>query len=435
MSDAPQLVSKLNRQVLKFADLSWVKSLSVPGFRMAAAFLQFLATVWIARTLGEERAGDFFFWSAILMSFGHVATFGLDGLALQQVPRLDRDRAAHAHFLGIIRVIAISVSVLVGILLVGYAMLAQKEISRSLLWYCMIPIGVGGMAMCRINGESMKGGGYPLLAILYRQFVAGLLFLIAIVVFGKNLTAENALICYSVAFFVIGFLAPFGPGFAKLGGQFQIPVLKEVAEKLRAGLPIFSSTVFMAFTYVIPLAVLERTYPAESVSFLTTAYRLFMLFDLMAAAIHSIAMPKLSRSAHAKDWKLTTEIYRGSIANGLKVLGVPLLLVIIFATLVMSLFGPGFTAGAPILQTFLAFTVVSLVLGPANELVLMMGHTRRMAMFSLTRTIVTVLLSFVLIPVFGPMGMAFSVGVGLLLQKGFCLGHFFRKSRIEGNAT
>tara|TARA_R110002096_G_scaffold16106_14_gene55048 strand:+ start:11458 stop:12666 length:1209 start_codon:yes stop_codon:yes gene_type:complete len=402
---------------------------------MAAAFLQFLATVWIARTLGEERSGDFFFWSAILMSFGHVATFGLDGLALQQVPRLDGNRVAHAHFLGVVRTIAITFSAFVGAVLIGYALLAQKEISRSLLWYCMLPIGIGGMAMCRVNGESMKGGGYPLLAILYRQFVAGFIFLLAIVVLGKGLTAGNALVCYSVAFFVTGFLAPFGPGFSKLGLPFHIPEAKEVVEKLRAGVPIFSSTIFTALTYVIPLAVLESMFPAESVSFLTTAYRLFMLFDLLAAAIHSVAMPRLSRSGHAKDWALTAQIYRGSIVNGLKVLGVPLVLVLLFASPVMRLFGPGFAEAAPILQTFLAFTVVSLVLGPANELVLMMGHTKRMAMFSMVRTVTTILLSFAFIPVFGPLGMALAVGVGLLLQKGLCLGHFFRNSRNSGNAA
>ncbi len=428
MTEDLSQAAKLNGRLTRLFNVRLVRTASVPALRMAAAFLQFIATVWIGRTLEAEKSGDFFFWSGILMTLGQAAAFGLDGLALQQVPRLHEDSRALSRFLGPIRVIAMLFSALLGLGCIGYALIAQGDISRSVPWYLMLPLCMAGIALCRINGETMKGMGHPMLAIMYRQFIAGAIFLLALLAMGGGLTSETAMFGYAAAFAITGFLGPGGPGFKGLAPHFSLPAVSQAARELKRGFPIFISAAFVAANYIIPLAILERYHNSESVAFLTTAYRLFMLFDLLALAIHSIAMPQLSRAGHAKDWALTAKVYRNSIKNGLLVLGIPLLGSIVAAAPIMSMFGDSFVPAAPVLRAFLVFGAVSLLMGPANELVLMMGHTGRMATFAMARMAATVLLSLYFVPHHGAIGMAIAVGIGILLQKGLCLWHFRRHS-------
>ena len=417
----PKVIDPLHR----LCNLEFVKTASVPALRMGAAFLQFVATVWIARVLGEQKAGDFFFWSAILMSLGQAATFGLDGLTLQQVPRHDSSEAI-AKFLAPIRLLVVAFSFLLGIGLIGYGFFVQRDVQRTVFWFSLLPFCLAGIALCRINGEAMKGMAFPRYAIMYRQFFAGLLFLIGLAAMGKSLNSENALLCYSIAFGIVGFAGPWGPRFCKLVPRYSIPTAQEASRELKRGFPIFISAVFITLNYVIPLAILERLHSSESVSFLTTTYRIFMIFDLLALAVHSIVMPQLSRAGHESNWSLVGQIYRSTIRSSLIILGVPLIVSLAGAQWVMAIFGPGFVEAAPILQVFFIFSAVSLCMGPANELVLMMGDTGKMAAFSIARMFTTIVLSLALIPTLGAVGMAIAVGVGLIVQKGLCLWHFYR---------
>ena len=116
-----------------------------PGLRLSGAFLQFAATVFIARMLGDEASGEYFFWAAVLMSSGRVATFGMDKLSLQQVPRLvGGNERALSLFLANVRGIAVGLSLIIGLLLALYALLVQPDISRPYVWYFMLPASIEG---------------------------------------------------------------------------------------------------------------------------------------------------------------------------------------------------------------------------------------------------------------------------------------------------
>jgi O-antigen/teichoic acid export membrane protein len=400
-----------------------------PAFRLAAAFLQFIATLWLARNLGEIRAGDIFFWTAVLMSFGRVANMGLDELALQQVPRISDDEENLSRHLGNTRSIVIASSLAVGLLLIVYAVFVQHDVRRSAWWYAMLPIGILGVAICRINGETMKGLGHPLLAILYRQFLAGSAFLLSLVLLGARLTADLALGCFAAAFALAGFLALWGPGLRRAAQPIQRPSGGEASQLMKRGAPLFASSVFIAFTFVIPLAILERSQPPSEVSFLTTSYRIFMLFELLALAVHSIVMPRLSRAAHTEDWKLTAKIYRRTIVNGIGIMAIPLVLVALAASPLMALFGQAFREAVPLLRVFLAFSAISLLMGPAAQVVLMVGHTKHLAVFAVVRLLASSLIALFWVGEHGALAVVVAIGVGIVLQKMLCLWHFRRQNK------
>lgn len=392
-----------------------------PALRLSSAFLQFVATVLIARTLGESQSGIFFFWSAIVMSLGQVATFGLDKIALRQVPRLEDNSSSLNDFVSSIRSIGFVLAFSIGLILVGYAVWTHDDSAISPWWYALLPICLVGVSFCRLNGEILKGLSRPLLSIVYRHSLATSLFLILLFTFRIQLTPYLALLALTIAFFSAGTAAQASIGFRSLRGGLRTVGFGQIRSRLHEGWPLCTSAIFTSFFSIIPLAILERLHPTESVSFFTTSYRMFVLFELLSLAVHSISMPRLSRACHAKDWGRTQQIYTNTVKRGLLLIGVPMLGAIMFAGPVMSLFGEGFIAAKPILQVLLGLGLMSLALGPAEDLLLMAGKTRKLVILTFLKMCISILAAAILVPFYGPVGMAFALGGGVVIHKALCL--------------
>ncbi|MEM9283438.1 MAG: lipopolysaccharide biosynthesis protein, partial [Verrucomicrobiota bacterium] len=340
------------------------------GLRFGGAFLQLLVTVLIARFLGVKEAGIYFFWVALFSEAGQIATFGLDRLAVQQLPRLERTAESISEFLAPLRVTALTIAAGLALVLCFYAVLSGGPEARPTWWFPMVFLAVAGVTMCFINAESMTGLSHPVLAILYKHTVPTVFILVTLALTGPRLTADIAMLAYAAAFFLVGFGAMLGPGFRGLGEVLRVPTKQQWKDFLRLGSPIFLNTLFCSLSFVIPLAVLEWTRTSDEVALLTTSFRIILLFGVLATAIYSLQMPDLSRAAHARDVPEVFRIFRSAAWRGVLILGVPLIISFVFASPVMAIFGEGFEAGAVGLQIMMAFGFGALFLGPALQLLL-----------------------------------------------------------------
>ncbi|MDF1826289.1 MAG: lipopolysaccharide biosynthesis protein [Verrucomicrobiales bacterium] len=387
------------------------------GLRLAGAFLQLLSTILITRTLGVEDSGMYFFWIAVMLEIGQVATFGLDRLALQQVPRIDQTEGRLIRFLAPLRASALALALVLSSALCAYALFVQVDADRSPFWYLIPFICVSGVVMSMINSETLAGLGRPVLAIVCRHTVLNLVLIISILSFGDRLTTDLALTAYAVAFFVSGFGAFLIPVFRGMGRPLSLPDAFQFREHLKQGSPLFIGSLFASLSFIVPLAVLERSHASEQIALVTTGFRLFVLIDVLVKAVHSLVMPEMSRAAHVVDGSLLGRIYRTAILKGLMVLGIPVLVLLTFAEPVMEIFGEGFGEGAIFLRVFMGFAFVSLLLGPTHQLLLMVGHTRRMAFYSFLHFLFTGTLSVLLVPPFGAVAFVYVIGFGIIMEK------------------
>ncbi len=409
--------------------LSLIRSGGAAGVRLGGAGLQFVATILIARALGVSEAGVFFFWSTIIRSFGKVAAFGFDQLSLQQVPRLGGKTSALADFLAPIRSISVVIALVISLGLCAYAFLLQGETARPLWWYSLPILGIGGMALCLINGAAMIGLGRPVLGVFYRNTSASLIFVVALLLGQSILDSDRTLLCFSAAFVIAGVGALFGQGLREAKPFYKLPSGEDLRRDLGLGLPICLASIFGSVTYFVPLAILEQLYPSQEVAFLTTAYRIYMLFEVLAMAAYSLTMPDLSRGGQNDDFGRMWKIYRGAITKVGTLMVLPLGVAYVGAEWVMGIFGEEFRGAANVLRVLLIFRIVRLVLGPASYLLLMIGKTQRIAVYSLSRLAVTVAMASFLVPSIGTVGMAITLGVGMLFETTLCLGDFLRESK------
>ncbi|MDF1825224.1 MAG: lipopolysaccharide biosynthesis protein [Verrucomicrobiales bacterium] len=387
------------------------------ALRFSGAGLQLITAVLIARGLGVKESGVYFFWTAAMMEAGRVATFGLDRIALQQVPRLKEGTGETEKFLAPLRATSLLIALVISGGLSLYALFTDGISGHSFWWCFLPPVCVLGVTMSMINAETMVGLGRPVLAILYRHSIVAFVLCPAILLMGERLTAELALAVYAGAFFLSGFGAFWGPGFSRSEAPLRIPSGAQFTGHLKEGGPIFLSYLFSSLAFIVPLIILERTNSGDQISIVTTSFRIFVLVDVLARAVHSLVMPGLSLAAHEKQGRRIEQIYRGTVLRGFLIMGVPVLGILFFGRAVMEVFGRDFGSGTGVLQLFMIFALLSVLLGPAHQLLLMVGRTRQMAGLSLIQCVFTSVLGLALVPRFGAEGLAIVIGAGVLLEK------------------
>jgi len=422
---------------VKFVPIEFIVKSVLPSLlRLSAAFVQFAATLIIARTLGDVGASPFFYWSSILMSVAVFSTFGLDRILLQKVPTLHGGDLEIGELIARTRVIVVAVALVVGLAISLFAITINANRSSPLYWATLIPSGIVGIALCRVNAEALKGMAHPNLAILHRQLGAGIGFLLLLLLFLPILTAKVALVFYVLCFLVAGTLAYKGPGFGHLEPGYQKSDSASVKSSLRAGLPLCIGSVFLSLSFIVPLTILERTNPPETVSYVTTAYRIFILINLLAVASYASELPALSKAGYAMEHGSSIRTYLKMIFNTCTIFVVPVLLVMFFAEWVMAMFGSSFVSAAPVLQAFMVVAVISLILGPTDDLLLMNDMSNMIAISAGLQLIVVAIAGVILIPGYNAIGMAATLGIGIVVQKIFSLIMYWRykNTRVYGTS-
>lgn len=392
-----------------------------PGIRLSGAAVQFLSTVLIARFLGDEGSSTFFFWSAVLTSFAIVATFGLEHLVLRNVPRLkaagEPDKLI--SYLSTIRGISLVLSLVIGIGLILYAYVkGGADGIQFHVWYFLLPLTLGAMAMCVVNGEALKGLSKPASGVFFGHFVPVSLFCFLIVINLTHLSSPLLLTIYAGAYVTAVAVVRFGPTHLVRGRIFSVPDWNTSRPTLAEGFPIFSSNALGALCYVIPLAVLEFSRSPEEISHLTTSFRVSILLSVLATAIHGVFAPQLSCAAEAKgDLKGVFKVYAKSTYFTFGILLVPAMIGILFPEWVMSVFGDDFREGAVTLRWLLISSLVSMFIGPVHQLLVMTGNTRFLAVSGVFKLLLTVAISMLLIPIYGGIGMAIAIMSSYLLEE------------------
>lgn len=388
-----------------------------PGIRLAGAGIQMLSTIIIARTLGDEGSAMFFFWSAILMSFVPVATYGLEQIALRNAPRVEAEGSMSVmNYLASLRTFAAGVALAIGAVLFLYAVFEHDRSEQFALWPFLLPIALASMTINMINGEALKGLSRPILGIVAGHFVPVTLFCICCALFANQVDSRGLLTFYTGSYLVAAFAVQFGPAteFRKL---FSVPKLSTVRELFREGFSVCCVNLFGAAAFILPLFILESLRPEEEVSYVTTAVRISILFSVLSTAIHSVFAPDLSRAGAKKNpGKALFRVYGKAIGISLAALSLPLLVGVFFPEFVMGIFGESFKNGSEVLRILLATKFLFLALGPVPYLLLMTNQTTLLARLGVAKLILSTALAFFLIPSLGGIGMVLALSIAFFIE-------------------
>jgi O-antigen/teichoic acid export membrane protein len=155
--------------------------------------------------------------------------------------------------------------------------------------------------------------------------------------------------------------------------------------------------------------------PAEEIAVFSAAVRIAILSTFILMAINSIAAPMISQLYYANKRDELQSILRFS-AKGIAIFTTSTtLLIIMFGKYVLALFGSGFIEGYYILLILLAGQTIKSLMGPASFLLTLTGHQNLTAKVMAVAVLVSMILNFILIPIWGMWGAALATGIILML--------------------
>ena len=397
-------------------------SLITFAIRLISAAIMFGSQIILARWMGDFQFGIFVLvWTSAVI-VGNLSTFGFSTALVRYIPQY-QVTGKDAKLRGIIltgRLFALLAATLVAA--IGITLIyAFREHMQS---YFVAPFVLGALTLPMIAlGDTLEGTArahaWPIKALSPTYVMRPtliLIFMLVAVIAGFEPHATTALIAAVLATYsttIIQLLAVTASVDKVLPAG---PRQTRYAEWAAVSFPIFLVEGFLFLLTNADVLFVGMFLPPDRVAIYYAAAKTLMLVHFVYFAVKAGVAQRYSSLIHAGTREELEDFVRSSarwtfwpsLAVGILVLlaGKPLL----------SLFGPSFTEGYPLLFVLVIGVLLRASVGPAESLLNMSGNERISAVALGATLFVSIGLAVTLIPAFGLMGAAFSVTAAMIFE-------------------
>jgi O-antigen/teichoic acid export membrane protein len=392
------------------------------AIRVISAGIAFVSQIVLARLMGEFEYGIFVFVWVLVVLFGNLSCLGFHTAIIRFLPQYHaRDAVDEIRGMAAtVRIFAlVSATALAGIGIGGLALFGDQ-----INGYYLVPLYLGTFALPMIAlGDVMDGTSrahsWAVSALSPTYIVRPLLillFMMGAVWLGEASTARTAMIAAMLA------------TYATSVGQFFIltwrlrrryvsgPLRIEFRTWLRVALPIF---LIEGFGYMLTnsdVVVVGIALDPESVAIYFAAAKTMALVHFVLFAVKAAAAPRFSAAMGQSDHQQLAVIavesakwcFWPSLAVGSGVL--------VSGGFLLSLFGPAFLAGYPLMVILFAGIMAKAFVGPAEALLTMAGQQSLCVKLYATALAANLALNATLIPFFGLTGAALATAGAMMIE-------------------
>jgi O-antigen/teichoic acid export membrane protein len=406
-------------------NISLIKSLVSAVFLKALSLaLVMLVAVLLARRLGPTEYGRLVYVQSVAFIIASICTLGLrdaaNRIVARYVARYRRKLLARFILFGIV-IIAVASCIVVPVV---YFILLEASSTFEAYRFPLITIFgiVISLALLSFLGPALVAMGRPVLSFALENVgprLPLLVVLLACTIAGAPLTAESAL-----DFTILGNIVPavLLAAFIFVPSQLLIGVLKRPYHLVRTGKAWLSISLFMMTSPVISMVFSETSMivlgayaePAE-VAFYQVARRVSELAIVCGAVAIYIALPKIARYYTLRQYdRLQHTVDIANILTIIPSISVTLIL-ILGGDKLLLVFGPDFSGAYAATLILTIGRTVDQLFGPALEILFMTGQQVTATWINVVYGVLSISLSFALIPHYGQIGAAFAtVSVGIV---------------------
>lgn len=413
-------------------------ALTVFVLRGLGAAFALLFNVAVARLIGAEGAGHYYFALSLTMTLSVFARLGLDNSLLRFVATSSAaeewGRVRGLFALGLRQCLIASV-----VLAVGLALLAAPLASRafgddgaSVLHLLFMAAAIITSSLMMLIGESLKGLG----RITGSMLVSGVLypvFALALIWPAVTLVGESGA--------SLAYLA--GTGAAAATGLWMwhrslashpAPAEAFPPDQLRASsrpllLVSLVNGPLLAWLPVFYVAFFVTT--AET-GIMAAALRVASVLAFFSAAVQTAISPTISILAARQTG---TEALQAAVSRATTLVVLSLLPVclglVVFAELIMASFGSEFREGAGLLVLLALANLVMSLAGPGGFVLALSGNERAASRVALLTALVATVFIGVLTPLFGTIGAVLGIGIAMVADKWLCARQVRRLMGID----
>ena len=403
--------------------------------RGVGAIATFCMNLVLAQTLGAEQSGLFFLALAVITFLAAITRCGFDNVILRHTAAAYSRKSEEAVRLVFFRGAGVTLVVSAGVALLlwsGAGLLATRVFGKPDFAPVIAAIapGIVTMALLWLLAQSFQGLGRVSSAIIAMNVAANAV-LVVIVWCGGVSTGAEAALAYSLGsvlvlavFMALWFRAVRTSG---SGGNYEISLRSMLASAGPLWIVLLMTQLIQWTGQFVGGAWLSP----EEIAQLAVAQRTAMLVSFILMAVNMVVAPRFASLHAAGDHdalkKIALTSVRLMVLGAAPVVGVMLL----FPEFLMGLFGSGFTGGSTLLQVLALGQFVNVVTGSVGYLLSMSGHERDLRNTLLLVAPVSVVVTFVLVPLYGAIGAAISTALAVGAQN--LLAVYFVKRRLGFN--
>jgi len=387
------------------------------ALNLAAVALNFLVVLLLSRLLGANGYGAYaaaFAWATVLCA---VADLGLTPLVVRSVTVYETTQS-WGLLRGLLRR-ANQAVLLASVATAGAGAVAAGMIYRDspeVLYPVWVSLGlVPLIALTTLSRAAMQGLRRVVLGRI-PETVEYLVFLVLAASVGHLYGGFSA--TWAAFLLVCAGLAAFGLGVFFLRRSLPAPVrtadpVYDSRVWLRSGTPLVLLSLVLAAggqLGTILLSVLAT--PADAGVFNVASRATTLISFIMLAASYPL-MPAVARLHVTADAEAMQRIVVRA-ARGVLVVAVPTALVLfLFGSTVLSLFGSGFEGGETAIRIMAIGEVVTVLTGYGGVVLVMTGHEREFTRSVVFGTVANLAFAAVLIPAYGINGAAVATATGV----------------------
>ncbi|MEN8129603.1 MAG: oligosaccharide flippase family protein [Pseudomonadota bacterium] len=406
------------------------RSAVVASIRIVGLLFVFLLQLLLARLVGDSlEYGKYAWGQSLLFLVGSLAAMGIPVATSRFIASLSahqNDRAATA-VIDRARLLLTMSSALLLMLALGMVLLGSKIPNHNFYWELSVIalLLAPGVSLALLYQHMSIARHWIILAFLPMQVLRPVIIAVLSVLVwwlsGRNLTGDLTLLLAGISIFLV--YVPqaviFKSRQAKLPSankKVGINADFHPGNLFRTSFPIFitrTASVTMEYSNVLLVGFLAG--PAAAGAYFA-AERLALLASVPSSIVSSVSQPEMAAaSARNERGLLRTLTVRAAHGSLWPTTGIALVL-IIFSSPLLSLFGDAFSHAAPVLVVLAIGEIVTVVTGPAKDLLLMTGHQRLLPRVMISTSVIHLLLLIVLVPNGGAVGAALTSAISGLFS-------------------
>lgn len=405
------------------------------GLNVATVALNFAITVVLSRLLGAGAYGAYAFGLAWAVVLSVPANLGLPPLVVRSIAAYEA-RSDWGLLRGLLRrsnqaVLGVSAAIAAGAAIVGIVLVHDDRLLRPfLVGLLLVPL----TALTSLRQAAMQGFRRVVIGRTPETVIAPLVFLASLGIVGLAarssltpsialaLNAAAALLALAAGAWLLHRTLPQGVRAARAS--------YETREWVRRGMPLLLLSCVLAVNAQVGVIAVGALHGPAEAGVYSVASRAANLISFLLLATSYPLMPLVARLYAANDLARLQAVATQAV-RVLVICSIPVaLLLALFASPILSLFGTGFGGGATALRICSIGELVNVTTGFAGTILVMTGHEKRLAKGAAGGAVANVVLSFVLAPFWGASGAAVGLVAGMTFSNAYLALYCWRDVRI-----
>lgn len=401
------------------------------AFQALTAVSWLLITIIIARTLPASDLGIVLLFHSLSLSLGIVITLGIGASALRFVS----GARGVGDFIAAASIVrrATLLSFILGAVFLGLAATLGQLATGTMMarfpglsdWWLHAAVWVTAVAI-RMNAfELLIAEDRALLAALHTGFGAAAMTavsLLAMLAFDAEVTLAAVMHLATGTAVLSAISAQLNAlrcamKDAEMGAACSSGTVPGAGVLLRVGFPILISNALSSRRKEILVILLAAVSSAEAVALLGLANQVIQVIAMPTRAVAILIKPQIAKAGRSGDLAQNMPRIRSLWSLSVAPVIVIAALSAVFAEpLALLAYGPGYGGVAALIVVSIIGRLINVAAGPGPQTLMMTGHERTLAAFSLLEIVPLVILATVLGSQFGALGgaWAFTISVTLI---------------------